>query len=160
VWGPPVHFRCVLTLTMAKNKYFKIHVLTLAQQVYFMRIAYPAFSCASVRKSATWMGTLQPTALSCSYRLQMRYRPTVAPEIKVLSPELKKYPAHEKLPHFYHSSGLLCLHDSDDWKPALPIAQTIMQWISGWLYFYEVWLFTGSWVGGGTHPDAPQHRAL
>jgi hypothetical protein len=140
------------------NKYFKLRKLTLAQQIYFMRHAYPEFSYTLARNVAVWIGTLQPTAASNTYRFKVCYRPPHIPEIKVVSPDLLVHPDHVRLPHFYYSLGSLCLHNSDDWKSDLPIAYTIMQWISGWLYFYEVWLFTGAWIGGGTHPDAPQHR--
>jgi hypothetical protein len=145
---------------MGKNKHFKLRALTLPQQIYLMRLAYPAFSCLSMRTSAVWAGMLQPTALSSTYELEIRYEPIKMPKIKVISPELKIHPDHKKLPHFYYDLGALCLHDSNDWKPDIPIAHTIMQWISGWLYFYEVWLFTGFWIGEGTHPNAPQHRSL
>ena len=30
---------------------------------------------------------------------------------------------------------------------------TIVPWIADWLYYYEVWLFTGEWEGGGIHFD-------
>jgi hypothetical protein len=37
------------------------------------------------------------------------------------------------------------------------VADYIIPWISCWLYFYEVWLATGTWIGGGTHPEKPEH---
>jgi hypothetical protein len=30
-----------------------------------------------------------------------------------------------------------------------PVDNTILPWISEWLFFYELWLFTGDWLGGG-----------
>ena len=144
---------------MAKNRYFKTDTLTLVQQIYFMRLAYPEFSCVQLNGCASWTGLLQPTALSNSYKIRVTYKPFRTPEIKVLSPELQLHPDHVRLPHFYYDHGLLCLHVDDDWRANLRIGYTIMQWISGWLYFYEVWQFAGSWEGGGTHPAAPQHRS-
>jgi hypothetical protein len=29
------------------------------------------------------------------------------------------------------------------------IATTIIPWLALWLYYYEVWLATGHWEGGG-----------
>jgi hypothetical protein len=63
-----------------------------------------------------------------------------------------------KLPHvFGNGQGDLCIHVKSDWNPGMLIADTIMPWLSQWLYFYEVWRQTGAWIGKGTHPDLPQH---
>ena len=35
----------------------------------------------------------------------------------------------------------------------MPLANTIVPWVADWLYYYEVWLFTGEWEGGGIHFD-------
>jgi hypothetical protein len=32
------------------------------------------------------------------------------------------------------------------------IADTIVPWAALWLVFYEYWLATGLWLGGGEHP--------
>jgi hypothetical protein len=32
------------------------------------------------------------------------------------------------------------------------LAYTVVPWTSEWLVFYELWLITGEWLGGGTHP--------
>jgi hypothetical protein len=37
------------------------------------------------------------------------------------------------------------------------LAYTVVPWISEWLLYYELWLFTGEWTGGG-HPYASQQR--
>jgi hypothetical protein len=31
--------------------------------------------------------------------------------------------------------------------------ETIVPWISEWLMYYELWLSTGEWLGGGIHPQ-------
>lgn len=33
------------------------------------------------------------------------------------------------------------------------IANTIIPWTIEWLYYYELWLATGEWLGGGDHPE-------
>jgi hypothetical protein len=30
----------------------------------------------------------------------------------------------------------------------------IIGWIALWLYYYEVWLITGNWLGGGHEPNS------
>jgi hypothetical protein len=34
----------------------------------------------------------------------------------------------------------------------MPIADTIIPWTSEWLFFYELWLASGEWHGGGHDP--------
>ena len=29
----------------------------------------------------------------------------------------------------------------------------LVGWAAEWLFFYEVWLATGMWLGGGLHPE-------
>lgn len=33
------------------------------------------------------------------------------------------------------------------------LVDSVLLWASLWLFFYEVWLATGDWLGGGEHPD-------
>ena len=35
---------------------------------------------------------------------------------------------------------------------SLRIIDTIIPWTQEWLYFYEIWLLTGEWRGGGHTP--------
>ena len=34
----------------------------------------------------------------------------------------------------------------------MQLATTIVPWCSEWLFYYELWLATGEWLGGGVHP--------
>ena len=33
------------------------------------------------------------------------------------------------------------------------LSNTIIPWAIEWLYYYELWLTTGKWLGGGRHPE-------
>ena len=33
------------------------------------------------------------------------------------------------------------------------LSETIIPWAIEWLYYYEIWLVTGTWNGGGEHPN-------
>ena len=46
---------------------------------------------------------------------------------------------------------MLCLFAKGDWTPQKYISETIVPWAAEWCYFYEVWLDTGEWHGGGYH---------
>ena len=47
---------------------------------------------------------------------------------------------------------ICCLYSERQWRPDLRISEYIIPWIYVWLRFYEVWLATGYWEGGGTGP--------
>jgi len=36
-----------------------------------------------------------------------------------------------------------------EWHAGMLFVQTIIPWMSEWLYFYEIWLCCGKWLGGG-----------
>ena len=60
----------------------------------------------------------------------------------------------ERVPHLYdQETQRLCLFmpKYEEWKPFMYISETIIPWASEWLVFYELWLSTGEWLGGGEH---------
>ena len=46
----------------------------------------------------------------------------------------------------------LCLYYPGEWNSTMNISDTIIPWISEWLYYFEFWSITGKWCGGGKHP--------
>ena len=97
-------------------------------------------------------GTVRPTALSTEYRVSLKFE-GIVPEVRVVSPALAGRDDGEPIPHMYEQDRL-CLFrpHGGDWTPSEPISATIIPWISEWLFFYEIWLATGDWLGGGEHP--------
>jgi uncharacterized protein len=70
------------------------------------------------------------------------------------------------VPHVYRLGHkpefpALCLFDpkQDEWSPDEFIADKIIPWAIKWLFYYEVWLATGEWQGGGRHPEIPKDAA-
>lgn len=100
------------------------------------------------------VGSVRPDGLSCEYRVQVSYAGK-EPKVRVLDPPLRDRGDGQVIPHTYEGD-LLCLYRPkyEEWNPSLLIAETIIPWISEWLYFYEVWLVAGIWLGGGEHPNA------
>ena len=99
-----------------------------------------------------WEGRIIPTELSQAYTVRLSYKLGKSPRINVLDPELMA-PEGKSLPHIYPGKRL-CLHypGNGDWCGDMLLSETIVPWISEWLYFYEIWLVTGEWYGGGMHP--------
>lgn len=94
-----------------------------------------------------WEGQIQPTSHSEDYLVRINYKPPKPPEITVVSPPLEP-PEGVRLPHVYPHERL-CLCYPEQWKPEMRIDTTIVPWAAEWLFYYELWLFTGVWHGGG-----------
>jgi hypothetical protein len=124
--------------------------LGVGQQAFALRALLPDAVIRLGRGSLTMTAAIQPTAASRRYTVRIRYEYGGVPVVRVLSPELRLHPEAEVLPHTY-SDDTLCLHLSGQWRPTMLIAQTTVPWISEWLYYYEIWLVTGQWHGGGHH---------
>lgn len=124
-----------------------------------------------------WEGTLDP--VQRRYRLRIDYEAPYAvevftvlhiqPRVQVLSPVLERHPEFEEgpIPHVYFNRNaptlpFLCLFDPyrGEWSPEDLIAETTVPWAARYLYFYEGWLTTGKWLGGGRHPTALEREGL
>lgn len=136
---------------------YGVRPLSLKQQVLEMA-RYPQLRSRLKRKVVTWQGPWCPSELRNLYEIHITYKFLCRPRVAILSPELELAAEMRKLPHVYRGGqGDLCIHLASDWNSGMLIADTIMPWLSQWLYFYEVWRQTGAWIGKGTHPDWPQH---
>ncbi len=105
----------------------------------------------------TWVGKVRPGPLSKEYTIKVVYRLRARPRVYVLSPTLMSDEEGE-LPHVYRErTGRtnLCLYfpKFQQWTPSMAIADTIVPWASLWLLYYEHWRATGTWLGGGVHPQ-------
>ena len=145
--------------------------LTIDEQGRRMKALYPDFRCVlDAGWLAVWEGPLQP--ISQTYRVRIRYfarrqfenwmicDPYVT--VTVIEPPVGPDPrgTGEPPPHVFRLGHppefpALCLYDSraDEWSPEQLIAETIVPWTIHWLYWFEVWLLTGEWRGGGRHPE-------
>ena len=143
---------------MARNRCIRQRPLTPIQQWYFLSVMFPQFRAKHTRNELQCVGELQPTDISDIYTIELTYKVPTRPKVHVLEPKLQLAPGCERLPHVFDGNEL-CLYLAGEWRPEMRIAHAIIPWISAWLYFYEVWLATGSWEGGGTHPNALQHKS-
>ena len=73
--------------------------------------------------------------------------------IYVIEPAvLKKAEGATLLPHVYNTEKQsLCLFYGriGEWNASMFLSRTIVPWASEWLNFYELWVITGEWLGGG-----------
>ena len=143
-----------------RNGFARQRSFTLDEQIYRMSVACPELRVTRRQRQAevVWTGSIRPTALSELYSVSIRLRLGWCPEARVLRPQLRPRDGVDNLPHVY-GDGSLCLHFDGEWHSGMFIAETTLPWMCLWLYFYEIWHATGHWLGGGTHPNRPEHRS-
>lgn len=122
------------------------------QQALRMKTLHPQFAATIRQGTALWRGDVNPTPLSATYTVEVRYERGSSPRISVISPSLDADKNGKRIPHTYREN-YLCLYfpPAREWHAGKFIAETIVPWISLWLFYYEGWLATGEWFGGGIH---------
>ncbi|WP_330442271.1 hypothetical protein [Flavobacterium sp. C4GT6] len=126
---------------------------------------YPNSSLSSyMGLKLVWEAELTPTPFSQSYKVRIEYTLGYAPKTFVVHPKkLSLYTGETSLPHVYdNKKQRLCLYypDGKDWHQGMSLADTIVPWTAEWLYFYENWLNTGVWHGGGEHPPRKKKKNI
>ena len=108
-------------------------------------------------KKGIWVGNLSPTEWSPEYKVQIVYDMKNSPQVTIIESELLYAKGQKHLPHVY-PGNVLCLFDPKkmEWNNKKFIADTTIPWTSLWLFYYEDWLYTEKWEGGGRHPDIKQ----
>ena len=100
-----------------------------------------------------WEMNIVPTPNSSSYRIRIDYTIGASPKIYVVEPaELKKAQGEILLPHVFDTEKQqLCLFYGriGEWNSSMLLSRTIVPWAAEWLYYYELWVITGEWLGGG-----------
>jgi hypothetical protein len=130
--------------------------LTAAQQYANLRANPVCVGRGTLRAGELiWTYTASPTPLSRTYELVIRYRQGGSPETHVVAPDLVALSGGRRLPHVYRQKPTkLCLYrpSTGQWSPDKRLDQTIVPWAFLWLFFFEEWLASGEWKGGGEHP--------
>jgi len=134
--------------------YIKPQQISLIKQLLFIKKLYPHWQSKIINSQLICVGNIKPTELSQSYKITITYKLKNSPKIKIINPSLEKNSKDEKPPHLYKGDFLCLYHPkTSEWNNDKKIAEYIVPWISLWLYYYEVWLSTDKWFGGGLHPN-------
>jgi hypothetical protein len=119
-----------------------------------MRIMHPQFHThienQAGRKVLICRGRVHPTPINDVYESRIEYAAGAVPVTFIESPILQRRKPDERIPHTY-AGDRPCLFRRD-FRPESRLATTIVPWLMYWLFFYESWLVTGEWQGGGDHP--------
>src|SRR5207253_3209724 len=105
----------------------------------------------------TWRFDTRPTPVSRGYTLDLQYSQGCAPRITVIDPDLVALASGRTIPHVYrqHPNAVeLCVYlpRTREWDPTMRLDQTMVPWAVVWLFYFEEWLISNDWKGGGEHP--------
>lgn len=106
-----------------------------------------------------------PNALSRVYRCCLKLYPAKFPELFVLDPDPKILAPGRVLPHIYPHEGpgtklCLWLPRAHEWAAQMRLDETYLAWAAEWLDYFEEWLVTDEWSGGGEHPPGRARRGI
>ncbi len=66
-----------------------------------------------------------------------------SPKYFIESPQLKF-----ETPHLNYDRSICLYHPNNyEWREFNPISNTHIPWLFCWVYYYEVWLIEGKWLG-------------
>lgn len=153
-------------------------LISIENQIAAMAERWPGFKVIErADRYAVWQGRLQP--LQRFYTVRIGYRVPLAieafsllqvqPRVQILDPVLEQHSDYEEgpVPHVYVNRDeprlpYLCLFDAynREWTPSDLLAETTVPWSSRYLFFYEGWLATKSWRGGGRHPTREERDGI
>ena len=141
---------------MAHKDFIPKKKIRLFDQMMTLRATYPSASCEIRNGTLFWMGKVRPTPLSREYTVALIYNGPQKPKVWVIGEELQRIDDPD-FPHKYeidpeNKMVRLCLYRYQEFSEEKFLAKTIIPWTVEWLYFYEIWLATGKWCGGGEHP--------
>lgn len=144
---------------MADKCFHKQPGYTLIDQQIALMQSYPDASCYIHRSTLTWEGSIRPSPLSRFYRVTITYKVGKRPLVTVGGDELPGLDRSD-FPHWFsidrrNKTVNICLHLPHEFDASQLISECIIPWAAEWLYFYEIWLATGEWCGGGKHPGRP-----
>lgn len=94
-----------------------------------------------------------------STKLPHTYPPKNATDVEGYHKTKSKYRTNKQLYQSLRNQKLcdLCLYYPKDkeWNIYQPIGDYILPWAAEWLYYYEIWAITGTWLGPQVQHDEP-----
>jgi hypothetical protein len=139
--------------------------LTAAQQFLSLRTNPISPGAGSLRAGRlTWRYAAKPSPLSREYGMRIEFAQGGVPETYVDTPDLQALAGDRVIPHLYgREPPKLCLYlpKTYEWQPPMRLDLTVVPWSVLWLFYFEEWLLSEDWKGGGMHPSDHNsgHRA-
>lgn len=130
--------------------------LTAAQQFLNLRASPISSGHGALRAGRlTWRYVATPSPLSREYGMRIEFAQGGVPEAYVDAPDLQSLAGDRTIPHLYCRKPFkLCLYlpRTYEWQPQMRLDQTVVPWSVLWLFYFEEWLLSDDWKGGGMHP--------
>lgn len=104
----------------------------------------------------TWRYSASPFPLSRDYDIRVEFRQNGRTAVFVDGPDLHALAEGRNIPHLYSERPpKLCLYlpGTSEWRPWMRLDQTVVPWTALWLFYFEEWLGSDDWKGGGVHPE-------
>ena len=131
--------------------------LTLPQQnLLLSRSLTPVGGSGSLSPTRlVWRYPACPGPLSRSYAIRLELPLGGLPGVFVEDPEPRVLSGGVDPPHIYRNPERLCLYmpGTGQWDATKRLDETVVPWTALWLTYFEDWLATKEWRGGGFHPD-------
>lgn len=108
-----------------------------------------------------WHYIATPSALGRDYDIRLEFEQGGRPRTVVEAPDLHALASGRRIPHLYRQRPpRLCLYlpMTYEWQSWMRLDQTIVPWTALWLFYFEEWLESDDWKGGGVHPDGSEDR--
>jgi hypothetical protein len=130
--------------------------LTAAQQYLNLRSNPICAGVGTLRAGRLlWRFSARPTLFSRDYTARIDYWQGGTPRVFVEDPDLTALAEGRRLPHVHQQKPTqLCLYlpGAGEWTARMRIDQTLVPWTFLWLFYFEEWLDSDDWKGGGVHP--------
>ncbi len=141
-------------LAKGVSKYHNLSILKMYQSIAMCDLSKHGHGHRN-DNSFYWIFDAQPTPLSKICKILVIYHKDLySPWVYILSDDTSQL---SKAPHLYDRKKIrLCLYypqSDNEWTKRDSLCNTIVAWTYLWLYYYEEWLYSGEWKGGGIHPN-------
>jgi hypothetical protein len=106
-------------------------------------------------KTAVFEGDMSPTASKFKYNLRIICSEKKFPKIFVTNITYE-----ERRPEHLYEDNSLCLFypSANEYKQEDLIFPKLIDWTALWLYYYEIWLYTNEWYGGGISHNKKENK--
>lgn len=130
--------------------------LTISQQFFALRTSPLCVGAGKLhRERLVWCFDARPSSFGRSYGARIELAQSGPPKVYVISPDLHNLAEGRRLPHVYSDDPpRLCLYlpGAFEWNRSHRLDLTVVPWAALWLFYFEEWLWSGDWKGGGMHP--------
>lgn len=131
--------------------------LALPLQLLMLHRHFPSGDGTLRNGQLLWRQKVQPTPISREYQLRISYADRSVPKAAIEHPCLSALAEGREIPHLYRQDpAWLCLYRPAyrEWTAEQALAKTVVPWASLWLFYFEDWLISNEWRGGGEHPGS------